>query len=639
MSDVTIGWDCESFMSADRGKAETQATPRLVCLSYHVEGAEAPVLLGRDEAVAWFEARVAEGVDGPALVAHNAPFDLRVMLRAVWEERGIDYTEEVFAWVWHGRIRDTAIREMLGDIAGGGLNPRGYALDRLVHHYFPDEGASFGGAAKKEPWAWRFRYAELADTPVAAWPPAAARYAEEDATWALRVFLAQDEPLNETWQTCAHWWLALAGARGLRVDYAWALGLDAFYVEQAEEAARALREAGVMDEEGTIKQAIKRDMFARAWAEIGEKPRLTDTGAIQTDAAALDYLTEKEATGDPAFAALVAFNRATKFRATYLEPILSAGEWNEPLCPRYNPLVESGRTSAAKPNVQNFPARGKPSEAHARRKGYEIRGCFVPRPGFVFVQADYTALELVTLAQVLTNVFCSNGEVSSLAHAINAGMDPHLRLAAQLVPCDYDEAVRLFKAGDERIKSLRQGAKVANFGYPGGLGAASFGSFAKASYGLDIPEARAKWLRAAWFEAWPEMNFYFKWIESLKSRRAQGYICEQHGPDRATSGWRTRTTPSFTAACNTFFQGLAADGAKYVGWLLSKECYTDENSPLYGGAPVLFIHDEFVLEVPEAQAEAALARLSEVMVRGMRRFTPDVAVKVEGQILRERWTK
>jgi hypothetical protein len=178
-----------------------------------------------------------------------------------------------------------------------------------------------------------------------------------------------------------------------------------------------------------------------------------------------------------------------------------------------------------------------------------------------------------------------------------------------------------------------------NFGYPGGLGAASFGSFAKASYGLDIPEARAKWLRAAWFEAWPEMNYYFKWIESLKSRRAQGYVCEQHGPDRATSGWRTRTTPSFTAACNTFFQGLAADGAKYVGWLLSKECYTDEGSPLFGGSPILMIHDEFVVEVPEARAEDALARLSEVMVRGMRRFTPDVAVKVEGQILTERWTK
>lgn len=638
MSDVTIGWDCESFMSADRGKAETQATPRLVCLSYHVEGEAAPVLLGRDEAVAWFEERVAEGVDGPALVAHNAPFDLRVMLRAVWEERGIDYTEEVFAWVWHGRIRDTAIREMLGDIAGGGLNPRGYALDRLVHHYFPDEGASFGGAAKKEPWAWRFRYAELADTPVAAWPPAAARYAEEDATWALRVFLAQDEPLNETWQTCAHWWLALAGARGMRVDYDWALGLDAFYVEQAEEAARALREAGVMDEEGTIKQAIKRDMFARAWAEIGEKPRLTDTGAIQTDAAALDYLTEKEATGDPAFAALVAFSRATKFRATYLEPILSAGEWSEPLCPRYNPLVESGRTSAAKPNVQNFPARSKPSEAHARRKGYEIRGCFVPRPGFVFVQVDYTALELATLGQVLTNIFCTGDEISSLAAAINGGMDPHLRLAGQIAMCSYEEAVRMYRAGDDRIKSLRTLSKICNFGYPGGLGASAFVPYAK-GMGVVVSESRAAFLRASWFEAWPEMNRYFKWIESLKSRRAQGYICEQHGPDRATSGWRTRTTPSFTAACNTMFQGLAADGFKYAGWLVSKACNVDEASPLFGGAPVLAIHDELVVEVRAEHAEEAKACVEALMIRGMSRFCPDVTIRVEGQILSDRWRK
>lgn len=951
-----IGFDCETYMSPDRGKAETQATPRLVCLSYHVEGEAAPVVLGRADAVRWFVERIEEGIadDAPDLVAHNAPFDLRALLRAAWEETGCDYTAEVMAWAWNGRIRDTAIREMLGDIAGGGLTPRGYALDRLVAHYFPVEGAGFGGASKKDPWSWRFRYAELADVPVDAWPRAAYDYAAEDATWALRVFQAQVDPLNETWQMCAHLWLSLAAARGMRVDYDYALDLEAFYVEQAEEAARLLREHGVMDEAGTISQRVKRDLFQNAWALLGEEPERTDSGAIKTDAAVLDYLTEREVTGDPVFNALVAYNRAEKFRATYLEPLLSAGEWDEPLCPRYNPLVESGRTSAARPNVQNFPARSKASEEGARRKGYEIRGCIVPRPGHVFVQADYTALELVTLAQVLTTLFCAEGEVSSMAAAINAGVDPHLRLAAQLAMFSYDEAVAAYRAGDKRIKELRQtakcfhpdtevltprgwvrlpdlteedmvcaakvheagsagtvelvwerpsrltqrpadelvevfgqdshlcvtpdhriptwtrsdvlrtieasawgegdrliacagtlhggeapseapvwyrlavatqadgsyagrrvrfgftkarkierlralcaeagaayvervttqgatsfvldreasarvralldadktlpwswlaldeetrrvvveeaefwdgstigkgarsyhygstvkknvdvltalasttgrkcrahtnerpdpthatlhkvavkdrawsrsgGAKVrrvaydglvycltvpsdavlvrykgttgiahqcANFGFPGGLGALSFKDFAKASYGVEVTEERAKWLRAAWFEAWPEMAGYFKWIERLKSQRAGGYVCSQHGPDRQTDGWRIRTTPSFTAACNTFFQGLAADGAKYVGWLLSKECYTDESSPLFGGAPVLYVHDEFVLEIQEHNAEAGLARLKEVMIKGMRRFTPDVAVRVEGQIMYDRWTK
>ena len=83
-------------------------------------------------------------------------------------------------------------------------------------------------------------------------------------------------------------------------------------------------------------------------------------------------------------------------------------------------------------------------------------------------------------------------------------------------------------------------------------------------------------------------------------------------------------------------------------FLLQQECYTGKSelwkgegvSPLYGCRMVAFIHDEFVLEVPEALhlAQAAVARLVEVMVEGMALYVPDVPIKAEPTLMR-RWYK
>jgi DNA polymerase I-like protein with 3'-5' exonuclease and polymerase domains len=111
---------------------------------------------------------------------------------------------------------------------------------------------------------------------------------------------------------------------------------------------------------------------------------------------------------------------------------------------------------------------------------------------------------------------------------------------------------------------------------------------------------------------------------------------------------RVRGGCFFTAACNTIFQGRAADGAKRAGWYLAQECYLGygklwpddgrARSPLYGSRPVLFVHDEFILEVPKATAHEATLRQSEVMIAGMKEVVPDVKVGTEYAIAR-RWYK
>lgn len=94
---------------------------------------------------------------------------------------------------------------------------------------------------------------------------------------------------------------------------------------------------------------------------------------------------------------------------------------------------------------------------------------------------------------------------------------------------------------------------------------------------------------------------------------------------------------------NTFFQGLAADGAKHAGFNIARECYLEDPygegpTDLYGCRTVLFLHDEFILEVPEERAHDACMRLCYVMERSMRDYIPDVMVRAEPALMR-RWYK
>ena len=126
-----------------------------------------------------------------------------------------------------------------------------------------------------------------------------------------------------------------------------------------------------------------------------------------------------------------------------------------------------------------------------------VRCCFVPRPGHVFLDADYAAIEMVTLAQGATAQF---GLRSRLAEALNAGQDPH-RMVAALATGKPEAEV----TGDERQK-----AKPINFGKPGGMGDVSLQDYARASYGVDLTDAEVEQLSEAWFRLFPEMREFLR---------------------------------------------------------------------------------------------------------------------------------
>jgi len=306
----------------------------------------------------------------------------------------------------------------------------------------------------------------------------------------------------------------------------------------------------------------------------------------------------------------------------------------------------------------------------------------VPSPGSVFLAIDYSSVELCTLAQVLYRQFGR----SRMRDIINTGTDLHRWTASMITE----------KPEDEITKKERQLSKALNFGLPGGLGIAMFCNYARQTFGVDIDENRARELKDRWLNTFPEMRPYleaqpspawrtdtcpFQWgpgiIQGAARRvlegkpysernREGGYpslyvdwvwwaVAQISGLDDfheaivdkrpsaklrqavdAVTGeaivWpsgRIACRRSYCQARNAPFQGLAADGAKSALYRLYRSGYRVVN----------FIHDEFLIELPEDGDHLLMARDIEGVVIGeMEKMCPDVAIRAQFALMRQ-WLK
>src|SRR5262249_54531839 len=146
----------------------------------------------------------------------------------------------------------------------------------------------------------------------------------------------------------------------------------------------------------------------------------------------------------------------------------------------YDPIKNSGRTSASSPNIQNLPRKRK-------EEAFDIRGCFVPGPGKVLYVADYKSIELRTLSQARLTQFHQD---SAMAGALNDGVDLHELLAASMMVTIMQDAAQLLadeKMFAEVMKGVtaaeRNAAKPANFGLPAGMGITRLKDYARTQFG------------------------------------------------------------------------------------------------------------------------------------------------------------
>ena len=525
-----------------------------------------------------------------------------------------------------GRVRDIQLDQRLIDLAYGRLD--GYYDASGVYVKFSyslaalHERYGLGALAKGED-TWRLRYGELIPVPMHAWPAEAKEYALNDALATLKVHLAQQAHAEFIGDGIAQarkaFALHLQSCRGMVTD---PRACDEFLDETKEEIARCqklLEEHKILRDASFGKRAGSKDTKAaqarmvQVCRELDIEPKLTAGGGISLDAEAC------RDTGDEILQAYAAFT-SSKTAFDRCETLKKASG-GIPLQTAYTYLVSNGRTASRIPsapligmNLQNLPSGGK------------MRECIIARPGFVLNSVDYTGCELHTFAQC---ELWLTGK-SFLGDALNEGKDAHCMVAATLLGEPYEVCVANKKHG--KYYRARQLGKIANFGFSGGMGAKKLmlqtNKKAKnASERVTLEQCLE--LREAWLNTW-QTREYFNEIQEMTR---DGITAIK----QFVSG-RTRGGCDYMTAANGFFSGLAADGMTLALWRLADECYAQKSSPLYGSYPLLCVHDEVILEIPEASMHEAAMRHRDVMVEAMNEFVPDYPVRAEPAVMRF-WSK
>lgn len=183
-------------------------------------------------------------------------------------------------------------------------------------------------------------------------------------------------------------------------------------------------------------------------------------------------------------------------------------------------------------------------------------------------------------------------------------------------------------------------------------------------------------LKEAWLKQWPENVEYFKYINDccengqlITSAHLElwPHLADFFAPNRRLApgeimqhvSGRVRGGVDYCSAANGFFQGLLADLAKSALRRISRECYdrtvrvpefahanskrsvyAGGQSPLYGHRPIVFAHDEIILEHPESEAHDGAMRVSEIMVEEMMWYCPDLAKACAAEpTLMRKWFK
>ena len=547
-----------------------------------------------------------------AVVGANFSFDAAVIMR-----RYPSLVLPMFRAYRAGRVLDVQLAQKLIDLAHGEMDGYTHPTQGYIRHSYSlaalHERYGFGTLEKDE---WRLKYGNLITTPLESWPEGAKKYALDDADATLRVWHAQQahaEFLTDlAAQTRAALALHLQSCVGMITD----ARAVAAYIEELGTEIERCRQLLVVEQivrpNGSKDTKKAKAFMLKACEEAGIEPKLTAKEGISLDA---------EACRDVADPVMLAYSTFTSAKTTLSRAeTLKLGSQGLPLQTSYNVLVNNGRTSSREPsaplvgmNLQNLPRGGK------------LRECFVARPGFVFCSVDYTGAELHTFAQVENWV---TGR-SLMGEALNAKKDLHCLLAATMLGCSYEECFE--NKSRSPYKEARQLAKAGNFGYLGGMGAKKFMLQSnkvakKKSDRIDL--ATAQRVKRSWEQTWQPQE-YFAWINSLFGDCPGGLTTVKQFVSE-----RVRGRVDYTAAANTFFSGLAADGGKAACFDLAEACYADESSVLYGARPLLYIHDEIVAELHEDKAHEQAFAMRDLQVAAFNRFTPDFPVRAEPAVMK-----
>ena len=310
--------------------------------------------------------------------------------------------------------------------------------------------------------------------------------------------------------------------------------------------------------------------------KLGLPPvKKTKTG-YSTNAEVLEKLKSKH----PIIPAIMDYRMLTKLKSTYADGLMKVIDEDGRIRTTFQNLVTAtGRLSSTEPNLQNIPVRTD--------LGAEIRKMFIPKPGCVLVDADYSQIELRVLAHIAGD--------EAMQAAFNGGLDIHTATAAQV-----------FGVAPENVTPLqRRNAKAVNFGIVYGISEFSLAE------DIGVSRYEAKDYIDSYLANYRGVRDYMKQV--VVDAREIGYTKTMYGrrryiPELKASNFNVRSGAE-RIALNTPIQGTAADLIKLA--MIRVDRALEENYPQ--AKLILQVHDELIVECPEEMAPQVAELVSREM--------------------------
>ena len=322
-----------------------------------------------------------------------------------------------------------------------------------------------------------------------------------------------------------------------------------------------------------------------------EKLQLPGGKKTKTGYSTAAEVLEKLAPDHKLVADILEYRQLAKLKSTYADGLaVFIGEDGRIHSTFNQTITATGRISSTEPNLQNIPIR--------MELGRLIRKVFIPREGFVFVDADYSQIELRVLAHM-------SGD-EKLIQAYREAQDIHRMTASQVFHVPFDQVTDL----------QRRNAKAVNFGIVYGI--SSFGL----SQDLSITRKEAAQYIENYFETYPGIKGFLDGL--VEQGKELGYVSTMFGrrrpvPELKSSNFMQRSFGE-RVAMNSPIQGTAADIIK-IAMIRVEKALQEQNLK---SRLILQVHDELLIETAEDELEQVKRILEKEM-----KHAADLAVSLE----------
>lgn len=274
---------------------------------------------------------------------------------------------------------------------------------------------------------------------------------------------------------------------------------------------------------------------------------------------------EKLKVDNPIVEKILTYRQLVKLKSTYADGLLNVmNKETHRIYSTFNQTITAtGRISSTEPNLQNIPIR--------LELGRELRKVFIPEEDYIFVDADYSQIELRLLAHI-------SGD-ETLINAFKNGQDIHRLTASQVFGVPFDEVT----------STQRSNAKAVNFGIVYGIGAFSL------SQDLNITRKEADAYIKGYFEKYPNVKKYLD--TTIENAEKDGYVTtifnrRRYMPELKSNNFIMKSFGE-RVAMNMPIQGSAADIIK----IAMVKVYNRLKEENLKSKLILQVHDELLLEV------------------------------------------